>query len=284
MLRLADSHPPLWRTPSSLQLGPDPVARIDDVRPWQQELLEDLAQGIPDAMLVPLSRSYGATESEVRAFVRTISGALTGGPRVPPRTRVELPADLPPDEERAFVGALRDAGVAVTAVTRWPADEPAPPVPTVVVAHRLLDPRRAARLVAADIPHLPVELAGDRVTVGPLVDPGRTPCATCLFEHRVDADPDWPLVAAQLLGRAAVPTAPVVLIEAAVLAARMLLHADALAGRSATVSAANGRRTWHAHRPHARCLCRSPEGIAMADDHVDPTCAPTTATAFARPA
>jgi len=284
MLRLAASHPPLWRTPTSLQLGPDPVARIDDVLPWQQELLDALTRGIPDAMLIPLSRSYGASESEVHSFVRTIGRALTGGPDAPLPARIELPADLPPGEERAFVGGVRDAGIAVTAVTRWPAVAPEPPAPTIVVAHRLLDPRRAARLVAADIAHLPVELAGDQVTVGPLVVPGRTACPSCLFEHRVDADPDWPLVAAQLLGRPAVPTDPVVLLEAAVLAARLLRNAETVAARSVTVSAASARRTWTAHRPHERCLCRSPEGIAMADDPAGPTSAPTTATGYARPA
>ena len=35
MLRLAPSRPPLWRTDSSVQLGPDGAVLVDEITPWQ---------------------------------------------------------------------------------------------------------------------------------------------------------------------------------------------------------------------------------------------------------
>ena len=108
-------------------------------------------------------------------------------------------------------------------------------------------------------------VAGDRATVGPLVVPGRTACTACLHAHRADHDPDWPMLAAQLLSRPAPPTDVGVLLEAAVLAGRMLRETRDDAAVSVSLGAGSVRRTWRAHRPHARCLCRSPEGSATAD-------------------
>jgi ThiF family len=64
---------------------------------------------------------------------------------------------------------------------------------------------RCEQLLADGVPHL-VATTFERVAVvGPLVLPGRSPCGTCLELHRVDRDPAWPAVAAQLAG----PGAPV---------------------------------------------------------------------------
>ncbi len=283
MLRLAPSHPPLWRSPSSIQLGPEAVARVDDVAVWQERLLDALVDGIPDAMLLPLAASFGASASDATAFVRRLGGALGRAPEAPPRVRVEVPAELGHAETTTLLAGLRGGGLDVTGCTAWPADAAAASrLPVVAVAHRLLDPLRAARLVAADTPHVPIELCGDRVTIGPLVVPGVTACLACLHAHRRAADPTWPLVAAQLLSRGAVPTEPALLLEAALLAARLV--AGGVLGASVALSAGSVRRTWRAHRPHAACLCRSPAGSATADARDDRSSAPTTATAFARPA
>ncbi|RLK49107.1 hypothetical protein [Microbacterium telephonicum] len=248
MLRLADSHPPLWRTPTSVQLGPDAAARIDDIAPWQERMLAALTGGIADALLVPLAVEYGATGGEARAFLEAVRPAL----RTPPThtaARLDLPVDLPAHE----ADAVRD-GILAAGLTIVPARSPAP---VVLVAHRIAPPHRAAGLTADDVPHLPVVLAGDAATVGPLVVPGETACLACENAHRRDADALWPQIAAQLLGRPPVRSDPAVLAEAAVLAGRLL--AEGRTGVSATVSTASARRVWHAHRPHAACLCRRPQ-------------------------
>lgn len=282
MLRLAPSHPPLWRSPSSIQLGAECAARVDDVSVWQERLLDALVDGIPDAMLAPLAASFGAAPADAAAFVRRIGGALGREPEAAPRVRVEVPEGLGHAETAILLAGLQGAGLDVAACTAWPVDG-GTRIPVIAVASRLLDPHRAARLVAADTPHLPVELSGDRVTVGPLVIPGVTACLACLHAHRRESDPTWPLVAVQLLARGLVPTEPALLLEAAVLAAR-LLAGGVPAGAAATVSAGSVRRRWHAHRPHAACLCRSPGGTATADAPDARSSAPTTARAYARPA
>ena len=289
MLRLAPSHPPLWRTPSSLQLGAEGRIRIDEVTGWQEQLIEALRDGIPDAMLLPLARSLGAPSGLAQRFVDDIRAALVPGPTPLLRVQAEMPSDLGYDESDALAHGMRAGDLDAVTVARWPIASPDPSLPMILVADRVVEPRRAAALMSVDAPHIPLVLSGDRVAVGPVVRPGVTACLSCLHEHRIDADPTWPMVAAQLIGRAPQRTDPALVLEAAVLAGRMLRAAladgraaDAVPNRSVTLSSGDLRRVWHAHRPHARCLCRSPEGIATSAGVVMPSAPPTTATATAR--
>jgi bacteriocin biosynthesis cyclodehydratase domain-containing protein len=52
-------------------------------------------------------------------------------------------------------------------------------------------------LVSDGVPHLLVRPAGDEVLVGPLVLPGRTPCAHCADLRLSELDPGWPQFLAQ---------------------------------------------------------------------------------------
>ena len=63
-------------------------------------------------------------------------------------------------------------------------------------------------LLARRVPHLAVRLRDGSGVIGPLVLPGRTSCLRCLDLQRAAQDPGWPLVAAQLTGRAARPPRP----------------------------------------------------------------------------
>lgn len=67
----------------------------------------------------------------------------------------------PPDSTRAILPP--DAALDVVVLV-----EPGP-----------IDPGRARPWVASGIPHLPVEVRGDVVVVGPLVAPGRSSCLMC---------------------------------------------------------------------------------------------------------
>jgi len=297
MLRLAPSAPPLWRTPSSLQFGPDAVARVDDVTPWQEQVLEALVEGVPDAMLVPLAASHGAPTGEAELFLETIRPALDGMTPRAPSVRLELPPGMHYAEAQTLTAGLRDAGLTVGSPQPGPAGTGGEAV--VIVAHRLVAPHQAAHLLADDITHLPIELSGDKVSVGPLVIPGTTACLACLHAHRRDDDPGWPLVAAQLLGRDPTATAPGLLLEAAVLAAHLLRSGAGSRSRSVSISAQSVSRQWHWHRAHPECLCRqgadgssapgrhaarSPAGSASAGGRGAHSTETTTSTAFARPA
>ncbi len=46
-------------------------------------------------------------------------------------------------------------------------------------------------------PHLPVSVFRAGASIGPLVVPGKTPCLRCAYLHRLDADPQWSVVANQ---------------------------------------------------------------------------------------
>jgi bacteriocin biosynthesis cyclodehydratase domain-containing protein len=110
--------------------------------------------------------------------------------------------------------------------------------------------------------HLAVSVRDGTVVVGPLVRPGRTPCLNCLDLHRVDRDPAWPVVAAQLhtgpdaTEPLAVTTA---LTGAAYAAAEVLAHIDG--GRPTTLGATveihgPGRAVRRRWTQHPRCGCR----------------------------
>ena len=140
--------------------------------------------------------------------------------------------------------------------------------------------------MGGDVPHLPVVFNGTGAEVGPYVRPGQTACLACVAAHRRDADPAWPLVAAQLIGRSIPEMDAAIACEAGIVAARLISEGDRHAARqtthSLTLRAGSLHRTSRAHRPHADCRCRSLAETGRAADLVD--LAPTTATAFARPA
>src|SRR6185369_2341790 len=110
--------------------------------------------------------------------------------------------------------------------------------------------------------HLAVAVRDGVVVVGPLVRPGRTPCLNCLDLHRLDRDPGWSVIAAQLNDGpdSAEPlAATTALAAAAYAAAEVLTHIDG--GQPTTLGATveiagpdqATRRSWV---PHPRCGCR----------------------------
>ncbi|MFC4145992.1 TOMM precursor leader peptide-binding protein [Micromonospora mangrovi] len=119
----------------------------------------------------------------------------------------------------------------------------------------------AARHARRRQPHLLVGLRGGVPVVGPLVRPPVGPCLNCLDLHRIDRDPDWPALAAQL---AAVDPADQAAAATTLLAAGAYAAAEALAhldggspetlGSAVEVGAAgrHRRRSWP---PHPSCGC-----------------------------
>jgi hypothetical protein len=116
------------------------------------------------------------------------------------------------------------------------------------------------------IPHLAASADEAIGIVGPLVIPGRTACLRCMDLTRTDRDPAWPLILAQLAGRAPDPLAcdaPLAAAVAAQAAAQALLFIDRAAAADVVT---NGtlelvlpgwqwrRRTWTSHQD---CSCGS---------------------------
>ena len=286
VLRLDPAYPTLWRGASSLQFGIDPVAVVDDPTPWQQRLITELDRGIPDTALQGLADAFGVPDEEVRDFVAHLERVLlareaVGARSTPVALRVDR--DIQPDVREAIRRSLQSAGMAPHDLS--PGEEPSSGMPVLLVAQHIVEPRSAAALVRDDIPHLPLVFSGGQATVGPYVEPGQTACLACTHAHRRDADADWPMLAAQLIGRRVAPVPVALAAEAGGLAARLIRAGAALPGqpqRSVTLSAASARRVWTTHRPHEECACRSLQESATDSAPSVPVRATTTATAFAR--
>jgi len=91
--------------------------------------------------------------------------------------------------------------------------------------------------VRLGIDHLPVVIDEDRVRIGPLVRPGRTPCVSCHDLHRADWDRAWPALVHQLGRHSATMTPPAVgavatHVAALEVAVEVLAHADGRTSRT----------------------------------------------------
>lgn len=68
----------------------------------------------------------------------------------------------------------------------------------VVLAGQLFPPQDVThRLMEQGVPHLPCGVLDGQVVIGPLVQPGTTPCLTCIDTQMLAEDPEWRLVRAQ---------------------------------------------------------------------------------------
>jgi bacteriocin biosynthesis cyclodehydratase domain-containing protein len=287
MLRLDPAFPPLWRSVTTLQFGVDAVAVLEGPSPWQLRLIRELERGVPEASLDPLAIALGAPENAAADFVRGIARALSS---TQPQSRVTLqsPEGFPRERLEVVAESLCMIGVEVRETTWFGApDESVDARETVIVlAHHLVEPRRVAALMSADIAHVPLVFTGSAAEVGPVVLPGETPCLACIAAHRRDADPAWPQLAAQLIGRASPPVSRALMIEAAFATAGLVSACERdrprLHGHSLILREGSLQRRLHAHRPHAECRCRS---LAESATAVVPAFrATTTASALARPA
>lgn len=279
MLRLAASALPLWRSPSALQFGEEPAIVLEPVEPWHERVVEALATGIPDGVFDTIARNAGAPSDAAGVLLEALRPILA------PSHDEARPLLLAFGDEicAADRARVRSAFTVAGACLAPDGDAPAERV-VVLVGSRLVEPRRAATLVADDVPHLRLELGGDRVSVGPLVVPGLTGCLACLHEYRRERDPAWPTLAAQLVARAAPPTEPRLVTEACATAMRLVSAPLAERTRSVTLPARDGEPTWYEHEPHPGCWCRSPGRSARPAAHTAPPLAPTRCSAIARPA
>ncbi len=284
-MHLDPAHPPLWRSPDVLQFGEDARVVLAAPQPWQERVIAALESGATDSDVVRIAAGFGVDATAAGAFLAELRPVLEREPAAP-----RLP--LAVLDQMRLTGAARDMLVQALADGGWTTVDPQRPagvaldgLPVVVIAAHVVDPRLVSHLMAADLVHVPVVVGERHVEVGPVVTPGRTACLACVWTRRRDADPAWPAVAAQLMGRSAPPLPPSRAAEAGAVAARLLRDALVVSGRartrSLTLHAGSLHRRTRWHRPHAACGCRSLEGIATADDLADPE--PTSATATGPP-
>ena len=211
VLRLDPAYPTLWRGPSSLQFGIDPVAVVDDPTPWQQRLLTELDRGIPDTALLGLADAFGVPDDEVRDFVAALERVLLARDAVgadPMRGGRARRSRHPPRGPRGdpAVAAERGHGAARSPGGRAAAAG----VPVLLVAQHIVEPRSAAGARCATTSRTCRWCSpAARRPSARTSSPASPPCLACAHAHRRDADPDWPMLAAQLIGRRVAPV-PVV--------------------------------------------------------------------------
>lgn len=172
--------------------------------------------------LVALTARHGEQAAEVLSSRRQATVAVQGRGRVgaqlaavlatagvgrlqvldrgPVRMSQTAPGGVAPEDEGR---PLADA--AGRAILRAAPDTDTAPSPigerpdlVVLAMDEPIEPDCRAALHARDCAHLPVSLRVDHGVVGPLVLPGLTSCLRCADLHRLDRDPAWNALAAQL--------------------------------------------------------------------------------------
>jgi bacteriocin biosynthesis cyclodehydratase domain-containing protein len=113
------------------------------------------------------------------------------------------------------------------------------------------------------VPHLPVGLRDGTAVIGPLLVPGLTACLDCVELHRLDRDPIWPALAAQLSTTRPEQSEPnhlaIAVTAAGLAASQALCHLDdgepEALGASLELTGLGERLRRRSWPPHPHCDC-----------------------------
>ncbi len=259
VLRLDDRFATVWRDPFSLQIGVDPARVVlRDVSTAQERMIAALESGVSRSGLDMIATSSGATEDDVAALLRTLKLLLVTEEPIGAAPRISIVGAGQTVERIANTLALAGARVAVSAaVTDDDCDL------GVVVGHYVLDPESYGFWLRRDLPHLPVVFGDESVTIGPMVEPGNSPCLYCLEYHRRDSDASWSAIASQLWGRRSRSETPLASTEVATRVTRLVLDRlrsgrparRTMSARSFQLAAETGEVTRREWMPHPDCGC-----------------------------
>lgn len=279
--RLDPAAPLLWRDEKTLQLGVDGSVRIDIAGAWVEALLTRMCAGFQRRSFDVIAHAAGAPRDEARRLLQRLQPLLIDDAPAPPAVWVEGVNITDARCEYRMREALADEGLSL-------GSRADPGAIGVILVQGAAAALQLAPYLSTDIPHLPVSFETGRVTVGPLVVPGVTPCLSCRDGHERDRDPAWPRLHAQLIGRRCGPIAAVRVAEAAALAARILASPRIDASPTAQITA-DGAREWRSVTFHEECRCRELSFPSQQENAMAPAPrvlprATTTARAFARPA
>lgn len=230
---LRPGAPLLRRDATHLQVGTSPGVVVPD-RPGLLALLRHLDGARDVARLEELAASrFPELAGRLPAVLQELMavGVVVDGATRPP-TRTTYEVALRHDAWTA--GLVSSVRGVLTASGVGHLDSTEPDL-LVLASQGEADRTALERATLLGIDHLPVVLDEDRVRIGPLVTPGRTPCVGCHDRNRADWDPAWPVLVHQLGRRSTIvvpaDVSPVTLHAAAgELAVEVLAHA---AGRPA---------------------------------------------------
>lgn len=220
-LRLDPRFPLVWQDPDTLQIGVDPpvvvLSRVDD---RFLPLLHELSTGTSPGGVAVCAQASSIDPVEVDAFLERLGPVLT--------------EPSPPAVRSLVLDAPRPLATGVRAVFETldyrvvEAESEAPGSEVLIVADFVLDPLSHHSWLRRDVIHTPIVFSDQSVRVGPRVAPGVSPCAYCLFLHRVEAHPATVAVHSQLWGTRAAAHTPSLEARAAWVALEMI-ESDTLA-------------------------------------------------------
>ncbi|MDK8174145.1 TOMM precursor leader peptide-binding protein [Curtobacterium citreum] len=261
----------VWRDPATVQLGVDPPRAVVPVPTTAEErFLCALRRETARDALAALARTVGCRPEVAARVLGTASPAVVDV--IPePLARVEVHGAGPLADTVAEM--LLGEGVTVvrtTAPLGGPVSLPEPePRLALVVADHVVDPALRAAWTRRGTPHLALVVGDGRVRLGPFVVPGTGPCLQCVEYARVDADPAWAAVAAQVWGRPAAPLSPWRTAAVAAAATRMLVQRLPSATQHPRADQVVFDRddlsvSVQPVAPHPRCACRALPGTDSA--------------------
>lgn len=274
-LKVDPRVPTVWRDPFSLQFGVDPARVIlRDVSLTEEQVIAALIAGVSRAGLSMVGRAAGVTERTVERILGELQPLVRSTPAAAPVPAVSLVGTGPTVD--LLASTLRAAGLAVGFGRELEHElDPAAGAACdlgIAVGHYVLDPASYGFWLRRDLPHLPIIYGDGVVTVGPLVEPGRTACLYCLEHHRRDADASWSAIASQLWGRRSAAETPLAVQEVVAMASRFVVRRLGAGGSSPAFGGTGGasagpmatsfrievdsgevtRREW---MPHPDCGC-----------------------------
>lgn len=280
LTRLDPNAPLLWRNEHTLQFGDEGDLRIEAEPAWVEPLLSRLRSGFRRHSFDVIAHAAGAPREAARALLTRLEPVLIDDVATTRPAWVESIGLADGRIEYRMREALEDEGVTLV-------DHGASAV-AVVLVRGAAATLQFARYLREDIPHLPVSFEPGRVTVGPLVVPGASPCLACRDAQAREQDPAWPLLHTQMIDRDPGPIRAAQVAEAGRLAALLLSPDEATEGRMVRLSA-DGSRAWRSVSFHEECRCRGPwspsrRGTGMEPAPRAPLTSTMKATGFARPA
>ncbi|MCU1534884.1 MAG: hypothetical protein JWR53_1365 [Glaciihabitans sp.] len=264
VLKLDPAVTIVWRSPESMQFGLEPSRVVlDGVTNAQERMIAALSAGISPSGLLMVARSAGAADDERESLLQALQPVLVAEDDPAPRAHPKVAVVGSGPTVEAIADFLAQNSLRPL-VSRTPPDDVVDFA--VPVGHWVLDPALYGFWLRRDIPHLPVVYGEHGVTVGPLVEPGRTACLYCVERHRHEADAAWPAIASQLWGRTAPTETALVAMEVAVRVARTVAGrlADGAAAGAASVylTADTGRVVQRDWLPHPECGCGSVAAVS----------------------
>lgn len=185
----------------SLLIDLPPAVRAADVA----DLIRSMIEPCSRAQMLRRARAIGLTGSEFAGLVAQLlaAGKSVSATGLKPTSRLRIRIHGRGPLADLLTASLSDVGMTphrssrrpsdLAAVGRWDAN-------LVVLSDFLVhEPAIVNAITAARIPHLAVRVRDGVGVIGPLVLPGMSSCLRCADQHRTMLDPDWPLLAAQLL-------------------------------------------------------------------------------------